>query len=359
MRVGVVRRSLVAAICLISWFVVSLPINAEKRDGKTQAAGNTASLVWPLPPEQPRIRYLRSYQSADDFTGKKKPSKFALALLGPKDTGAAADSLVKPYGVAASRTGKLFVADTASRRAFAFDPDLKTLSFIGDGGPGKLTKPVGVAVDDRDVVFVADATLKRVFGYAPDGTLQIAIGHEGELSNPSGLAIDRVNHRLYVADASKHQILCYSTLDGAAQLTIGKRGSENGEFNFPTNLAVDGRGRLYVADTLNFRIQIFDANGTFLRTFGELGDTPGSLNRPKGVSVDSEGHVYVVDASFNNFQIFNEEGQLLLFVGAGGRNPGEFVLPAGMFIDEQDRIYIADQGNSRVQVFQYLHGAVK
>ena len=359
MRTCVVHRSLLAAMCLIALFVDTPSINAEKRDGKTPAAGNAATLVWPLPPEQPRIRYLRSYQSADDFNGGKKPSKFALMLLGPKDAGASSDSLVKPYGVAVSRTGKLFVADTASRRAFAFDSDLKTLSFIGDGGAGKLTKPVGVAVDDRDVVFVADATLKRVFGYAPDGALQIAIGHEGELSNPSGLAIDRANHRLYVADASKHQILCYSTLDGSAQLTIGKRGSEEGEFNFPTNLAVDGKGRLYVADTLNFRIQVFDGTGTFVRSFGELGDTPGSLNRPKGVGVDSEGHIYVVDASFNNFQIFDEEGQLLLFVGAGGRNPGEFVLPAGMFIDEQDRIYVADQGNSRVQVFQYLHGAVK
>lgn len=336
-----------------------MAIRAEKRDGKTQAAGKATSLVWPLPPEQPRIRYVRTYQSDDDFKGGKKPSKFALMLLGPKDAGAASDSLVKPYGVAVSRTGKVFVADTASRRAFVFDPDAKTLSFLGDGGPGKLTKPVGVAVDDRDVVFIADATLKRVFGYAPDGSLQIAIGHDGELSNPSGLAIDRINHRLYVADASRHQILSYSTLDGSAQHTIGKRGSENGEFNFPTNLAVDAKGRLYVADTLNFRIQIFDAAGTFVRAFGELGDTPGSFNRPKGVAVDSEGHIYVVDASFNNFQIFNEEGQLLLFVGAGGQSPGEFVLPAGMFIDEQDRIYVADQGNSRVQVFQYLHGAVK
>jgi sugar lactone lactonase YvrE len=204
-------------------------------------------------------------------------------------------------------------------------------------------------------VFVADATLKRVFGYASDGRFSIAIGHDGELASPSGLAVDRANKRLYVADAARHRILSYSTVDGSPGPTIGKRGSEPGEFNYPTNLAVDARGRLYVTDTLNFRIQIFDAQGRFVSTFGTLGDTPGCLNRPKGIGVDSEGHIYVIDASFNNFQIFDERGQLLLFVGAGGNSPGEFFLPAGLFIDERDRIYVADQGNSRVQVFQYVN----
>jgi DNA-binding beta-propeller fold protein YncE len=356
LRSLVLVSAVAAAACL-----ASVNIRAEKRGGKPASAEKASSpqLVWPLPPEQPRIRYVRSFQGANDFKASKKPSKFALMLLGPQDAGAAADSLVKPYGVAVSAAGKVYVADTAARRAFAFDPDAKVVSFVGDDGAGRLTKPIGVAVDDRDVVFVADATLKRVFGYASDGRLQMAIGHEGELANPSGLAIDRANHRLYVADSAKHQVLCFSTLDGSAQQTIGRRGSEDGEFNFPTNLTVDRQGRLYVADTMNFRIQIFDAAGRFVKTFGTLGDSPGSLNRPKGVGVDSEGHIYVIDASFNNFQIFDEAGQLLLFVGSGGRNPGEFVLPAGMSVDDQDRIYVADQGNSRVQVFQYLHGATK
>ncbi len=204
------------------------------------------------------------------------------------------------------------------------------------------------------MVFVADSTLKRVFGYGLDGELAIAIGHEGELEAPSGLAVDRGADRVYVADAGKHQVLAYSTRDGALVSTLGKRGGEPGEFNYPTNLSVDAQGHLYVADTLNFRIQVFDREGKVLHVFGELGDSPGRLNRPKGVAVDSEGHIYVADSSFNNFQMFDQEGQLLLFVGKGGSLAGEFSLPAGLYIDDQDRIYVADQGNSRVQVFQYV-----
>jgi DNA-binding beta-propeller fold protein YncE len=246
------------------------------------------------------------------------------------------------------------VSDTAARRVFVFDPDKKTVGFVGETGNSRLTKPVGVAVDDEGKVFVADATLDRVFGYSADGAVAIAIGHEGELKNPSGLATDRARKRLYVADASMHQVLCYSTVDGELIRTIGNRGSEPGQFNFPTNLFVDRQGRVYVADTLNFRLQIFDADGNVVKVFGTQGDAPGTLNRPKGVGVDSDGHIYVADTSFNNFQIFDADGRLLLDVGTAGHGPGEFMLPAGLYIDGRDRIYVADQGNSRVQVFEYL-----
>lgn len=312
-------------------------------------------LAWPLPPEAPRVRYVATYRGVDDFKPVKKPSRFARLVLGDADPSARpSDVMMKPYGVAVGPDGRVFVTDTAARRVFSFDPDHRSVAFVGEGRTGRLSKPIGVAVDRRGTVFVADATLKRVFGYRPDGEMLIAIGHDGELESASGLAIDREADRLYVADAARHCILAYSTHDGALLNTIGHRGAEPGEFNFPTNLTVDAKGTLYVADTMNFRIQLFDREGHVVRSFGELGDGFGQMNRPKGVAVDSEGHIYVADASFNNFQIFDQEGQLLLFVGRGGSRTGEFSLPAGIFIDEKDHIYVADQGNARVQVFEYL-----
>ena len=327
--------------------------NRGQKPKKGAAVVASGPPVWPLPPEKPRIRYLASYHGVDDFKTKKTP-RWKSALLGEEDPALKlSDVMVKPYGVAVSPDGILYVADTAARRVFAFDVDRKIVSFVGESGAGKLAKPIGVAVDSDGTVFVADASLNRVFGYRRDGTVAIAIGKEGELKSPSGLAIDRANRRLYLADSTKHQVLCFSTVDGATIRTMGERGGDDGKFNFPTNLFVDGEGRLYVADTLNFRVQIFGADGKFIRTFGTQGDTPGTLNRPKGIAVDGEGHIYVADTSFNNFQIFDPQGQLLLFVGSAGRGPGEFLLPVGLYIDTRDRIYVADQGNSRVQVFQY------
>jgi DNA-binding beta-propeller fold protein YncE len=330
-------------------------VSASDKD-KRKPADASSTLVWPLPPDPPRIRFVTAYYGLNDF--KKKNGRWKSMLLGP-DQDQHVERLMKPYGVAAARDGRVFVTDTAARRVFVFDPTRRAVGFIGEKGAGKIVKPVGVAVDDSGTAFVADATLKRVFGYGPDGELAIAIGHDGELQNPSGLAIDRERRQLYVADAKKHQVLCYSAADGSFIRAIGKRGVEQGEFNFPTNLTVDRDGQLYVADTLNFRIQVFDAAGTFVKSIGSQGDGPGHLNRAKGVGVDSEGHIYVADTSFNNFQIFDAEGRILLFVGATGTGPGEFLLPAGLFVDDEDRIYIADQGNARVQVFQRVSGGAR
>src|SRR5262245_15444861 len=307
------------------------------------------ALVWPVPPDTPRIRYVTAYHGLTDF--KKNTGRWKSLLIGP-ETDRPSTQLMKPYGIAVAADGRVFVTDTAARRVFVFDPHAQSVAFVGEKGPLKVVKPIGVAIDASGIVFIADATLKRVIGYRPDGSVAIAIGRQGELENPSGLAIDRPRSLLYVADAKKHQVLCYAAGDGTFVRAIGKRGTDPGEFNFPTNLSIDRSGRLYVTDTLNFRVQIFDGSGAFVSSIGTQGDSPGHLNRAKGVGVDSEGHVYIADTSFNNFQIFDADGGVLLFVGSTGEGPGEFLLPAGLFVDEEDRIYVADQGNARVQVFQ-------
>ena len=333
----------------------------EKKPPKGKPAAAVERLpVWPLPPEPARIRYVTSYRGADDFKARKKSSGWRALVFGQDGPAPELpDTLVKPYGVAASPGGLVYVSDTASRRVFVFDAERRAVTFLGDRQPAKLAKPTGIAVAASGTVFVADATHNRVFGYSPAGDLVVAIGRDGDLESPAGMAIDDDRQLLYIADSKKHQVFCYSTADGAAVRTIGRRGSEPGEFNFPTNVSVDKEGRLYVTDTLNFRIQSFHQDGTPLRAFGTLGDTPGSLNRPKGIGVDDEGHVYVADTSFNNFQIFDQEGQLLLYVGSVGSGPGEFFLPAGLFIDKRNRVYVVDQGNARVQVFQYLRAPAR
>ena len=96
--------------------------------------------------------------------------------------------------------------------------------------------------------------------------------------------------------------------------TIGKRSGKHdlttpGDFSHPTNVAVDGDGNLYVSDTFNNRVEIFDADGKFIRAFGKAGDGPGYFARPKGIAIDSDGHVWVADAVQDRVQVFTPEGQ--------------------------------------------------
>jgi len=304
-------------------------------------------LNWPAPPDEPRVRFLDTF--ASNFDVGDVSGVFARELFGEEKVVA----LQKPYGVATDKDGRIYATDIGA--VFVFDNANRKLRLIGDlPGNGKLRIPIGVAISDAGKVYVSDSAADKIYMYDMNGKFLSTIGQPKEFEAPSGVAIDEKRQRLYVVDAKLHNVRAYGLADNKLQLTIGKRGTGKGEFNYPTNLAIDSSGNLYVADTMLARIQVFDPQGNYLKDFGQLGDAPGFFVRPKGVAIDSEDHVYVIDAAFQNFQIFDKEGKLLLFVGDGGNGPGQFMIPAGIAIDREDRIYIADQLNRRVQVFQYL-----
>ena len=323
----------------------------------TAAPTPTPDLAWPLPPERPRIRYIESLSSVDHF--KPKDGNWLKdAVLGAGPSGG--ERLAKPFAVTTDPQGRVYVTDTGRSRVWVFDRVKREVRFLGESGQGSLVTPSGIAVDARGVVFVADARRNRIFAYDDTGKAVMEIGKPDEFYSAGGLVIDRAYNRLYVADAGRHKVRVYDTRTGEFVFEFGKRGAEPGDFNYPTHLFLRG-DRLYIADTMNFRVQQFTLGGQFVSTLGEMGARLGQLARPKGVAVDSDGHIYVVDAAFGNFQIFEQSSEypLLLFVGQVGSEPGQFMLPAGMFIDEQDRIYVADQYNHRVQVFEYVkHGEV-
>ena len=318
---------------------------------ETVAEAEPQELVWPLPPEQPRIRYLGSLASLEDLSSKDQRSLRDILMGEEEDE--ASRTLMKPYGVYSDSRGRVFVADTGLAGLPVFDLESGAVSFWGVTGLGALTKPIGVTAEPAGPVYVSDVVDNRIVKFDVNGKYLTAFGGKEELPGPSGLAWSEPVQRLFIADTKRHQVLAY-TREGDLDFAIGERGYEDGQFNFPTNVAVDGEGRLYVADSMNFRVQVFDRSGSFVKAFGRVGDRPGNLNRLKGIGVDSEGHVYAVDASYNNFQIFDQEGRLLMFVGGAGRGPGQFYLPAGMHIDGNDTLFIADQYNRRIQMFQYL-----
>jgi len=135
--------------------------------------------------------------------------------------------------------------------------------------------------------------------------------------------------------------------------TIGKSGTGNAEFNFPTELRLYG-DNLIVVDAMNFRVQVLDRSGNFRYAIGRIGEGRGEMFRPKGVGVDSEGHLYVVEGLSGLVQVFDQEGNLLYYFGQKGTGFGEFQLPTGLFIDRNDRVFVVDSYNRRVQVFRYF-----
>ena len=135
--------------------------------------------------------------------------------------------------------------------------------------------------------------------------------------------------------------------------TIGGTGQDAGQFNYPTELKLQGQ-ELAVVDAMNFRVQLLRQDGSFEKSIGTIGDTSGTTFRPKGVALDSEHHYYIADALWGVVQVFDREGRLLYYFGKRGTALGDFQLPAGVFIDPEDRIFVVDSYNRRVQVFRYF-----
>ncbi|MEM3916808.1 MAG: 6-bladed beta-propeller, partial [Candidatus Nitrosocaldus sp.] len=129
--------------------------------------------------------------------------------------------------------------------------------------------------------------------------------------------------------------------------------SNDGEFRFPTGVAVDSRDRIIVADVWNNRIQVFDSNGNFLFNFGKEGSDDGEFMFPNGVAVDGFGNIIVADTFNNRIQVFDSNGNFLFNFGKEGSNDGEFSFPTGVAA-RGDMLAVVDTGNNRVQVFKII-----
>jgi DNA-binding beta-propeller fold protein YncE len=217
---------------------------------------------------------------------------------------------------------------------------------------------VGICFFPGNKMLFTDSYLNKIFVYNPDKKEIRTLNDSIILDQPTGIAYSEINHEIWVVETRAHYI---SVLDdkGRRKRTIGKRGVEPGEFNYPTSIWIDKTGKAYVIDALNFRVQIFSKDGDLISFFGENGDGGGNLARPKGIATDSYGNIYIVDALFNTVQIFDISGNFLHAFGSQGKDQGEFWMPSGIYVDDSNYIYVADSYNSRVQVFQFQNGDLK
>ncbi len=303
------------------------------------------ALVWPLPPEKPRIEYRYSLSSKTDLGIEKSfLRKVWDFIVGAKDDN---QRVVQPAGVAVDMQGRIYVTDPGAQCVHVFDMREKSYAQITETISGTFSWPLGIAIGNDGSIYVSDAVRKEVVVFSSDWRPTGSIRYEFE--RPTGIAVKA--DRIYVADTPLHKIVVFD-LNGRFLFEFGKRGSGPGEFNFPVHLS--GGKDLYVVDAMNHRVQVMSDSGKSLNQFGEVGNVVGTFASPKGIAIDKEGHVYVTDALFDALQIFDPKGMVLLSVGGSGRGPGEFQSPGGIFVDHQNNIYVVDSINRRIQVFRYL-----
>lgn len=359
-------------LVLLLIMILGLPLSmlGEKKKKGSKAPEKSlierldySKIVWPNPPAITRVKYLDFFaaEKLPSQGGEKKKGAWMDRLSGLATGETRADKplfqLAQPYGLGVDSQNRLYVADTKVAAIFIFNTETKDVELIKNGVNAHFGMITGLVIDDSDRMFVSDSVLRHVLVFDSKHRAEATIA-EG-LSSPAGLAIDNENRFLYVADTDLDQVLVYDADDFKLLRKIGTAGkahrlTEPGQFSRPTNVAVDADGNLYVSDTFNNRVEIFDADGNFMSTFGKAGDGPGYFARPKGIAIDKDGHVWVADSVQDRVQVFTPQGQLLLWLGGHGILPGQFSAIQGLAIDKNNRVFTSEQYPGRVQMFRYV-----
>ncbi|MCI0519682.1 MAG: NHL repeat-containing protein [Chloroflexi bacterium] len=322
--------------------------------------------------------------------------------------------LSQPVGIALSPDGqRVYVAESGGERQVKiFNPDGRLLgSFAPPATATPERSPVYLDVDPRGRVYVSDRAQHAVFIYDAEGAFLDAIlspsltlseylaKHLSDMPAgtqisynltraeaayqrpgeepaslpapdyfdwaPLGVRIDPFG-RLAITDVASQRSAVYifpSNVISAENWTefspyqalLGEFGSGAAQFNFPNSVAVDSRGRIFVADSNNSRISVWDAQGTFLFHFGR-GSGAGAVNLPRGMAVDGRDRLYVVDAVAQGVKVYDVSGEQIEFLfafGDLGIDDGLFNYPNDIAIDSAETLYVVDRENQRVQVWKY------
>ncbi|TWJ04655.1 NHL repeat-containing protein [Mucilaginibacter frigoritolerans] len=231
--------------------------------------------------------------------------------------------------------------------------------------------PAAVAVDAAGNVYVADYGNDMIRKITPGGKVSTlagsgvqgsvnGTGEAASFNRPSGVAVD-ANGNVYVADAGNSLIREVSAAGVVTTVAGGDTtGAANGPgasatFNYPTGVALDAAGNLYVADAGNNLIRLI-SNGTVSIFAGSLTDTTLNFNNPTGVAVDLNNNVYVAGYLNNDILKINQAGLIATFAGSGspGSTNGQgtnasFYYPSSVATDAAGNVYVADEVNNLIR----------
>jgi DNA-binding beta-propeller fold protein YncE len=265
-----------------------------------------------------------------------------------------ADRLAQPTEVAVDSAQNIYVTDTNNHRVVVFDAKGEYIRTIGrpGEGQGEMQHPSGITVDKQNNVYVLSRRQNKVMIFNPKGEIS------WEVFVDAPLTATVVDDRLYVATDRGIMI---GTTKGEPLTSFGKRGSAKGEVDFPTGIVVDDQRHIYVADSLNYRVQAFDKDGKSLWTLGkrpeqegtELRDKARTYGLPAGLAMGDDGNLYMVDAQTGDIVVITTKGEQIAKFGDWGSDDGQFYYPAGIAYMGDDKFAVADKFNDRVQVIRY------
>lgn len=312
---------------------------------------------------------------------KTDPQGNVLTIL--SGTGEQADEFRSPVGIALDDAGNVYVSDGAQwwtteeshHRVVIFDAAGNYLATIGDrdtpgSGNQQLQGPRHITID-QNLLYIADSGNHRVQIFdISTPTLPIYVNTIGVSSQvgtdeqhfiePSGVAVDA--NFIYVADTLNQRVQLFQRSSRSYVATIGgQQGVGNEQFNYPSDVAVDKAGNIFVADFVNTRVQQYNASRQYVRTYG-VAQTPyvsdgDHFNNPFGVDVGNDGSIYIAEERGQRVVKLNAAGVPQWTAGQAGikndwkQSDGNFSDAVDVAVGPDNRVYVVDRYGGRVQIF--------
>jgi streptogramin lyase len=259
-------------------------------------------------------------------------------------------------GVAFNSKGNIFVLHRGPMPLMEFDPDGK---FIRGFGDGLFDRPHGLRIDKEDNIWGTDVAANLVYKFGPSGRLQMVLGCKGQtgdwhpfghlrLFNEPNEAVVGPTGDIFVLQGHGKAESCVHKFgpEGNYIETWGRTGKGPGEFDLPHSLVFDAQGLLYIADRNNARIQVFDADGKYIRESKH----PGT---PCGLCMDADDHIWLAHGHTGEIMQLDRQGNVLgKMDGAGqGKTLGKYGEAHYIAVSPRDEIFVADTLNWRVQKY--------
>jgi DNA-binding beta-propeller fold protein YncE len=248
--------------------------------------------------------------------------------------------------VATDSADRVYVFHRGPKPVLVFDRDGK---FLRSWGDEHLKTPHGLRIDDKGNIWVTDIGNHQVMKFDPDGKLLLSLGKKGEagvgddqFDRPTDIAI-APSGEFYVSDGYGNSRVLKFSAEGKLLRQWGNKGTGPSEFNLPHAIVLDAKGRLYVGDRENSRIQIFDADGKFEIEWKEGG-------APYGLFLAGD-RLFVADGAANWVKVLGPDGKAIGRFGEKGTGPGQFQLPHMICVDSAGSVYVTEINGKRIQKF--------
>ena len=259
-----------------------------------------------------------------------------------------------PYRVTVHDDGRIIA--TEYNCVTVLDSEGRKVISIGGGGNEdiKFISPADTALTPDNFLLVCDSY--RILKIGMNGDYVASVGEYGsgplQFNTPNGIAVSPTSGKIYVADQCNNRIQVLNP-DLTFSHLFGSKGSANGQFQSPRDIAIDSKGLVYVADYDNHRIQKFKPDGKFLIKFGREGTASlGKLKNPSGITIDTgvTGLLYVSEKGNCRVSVFTSDGVFVNSFGGEG-SIHQFKAPRGLTCDKNGFLYVCDYGKKQVVVY--------